>query len=192
MGSLNPGWNETSTDEVRNALFKEAMMLTQKEFLSKVTGLYTSWLPARSIVEAALTPTETEEQKSAKRQKTQEGEDDVEDVDDQILILKEYCPWIDHMFELEEEQNMVGRFKYCLFPDSSGGARIRAVPAAPGSFANRKPLPAPWRALRDDELSQLTGIEGCVFVHNSGFIGGNKTFEGALAMARAAIRFEEK
>jgi|TARA_B110000090_G_scaffold194798_1_gene230281 urease accessory protein len=79
-----------------------------------------------------------------------------------------------------------------LFPDSSGGARVRAVPAAPGSFASRKALPTPWRALRDEELSTLIGIEGCVFVHNSGFIGGNKTQEGALEMARAAIRFEDE
>jgi uncharacterized UPF0160 family protein len=35
-------------------------------------------------------------------------------------------------------------------------------------------------------------MEGCVFVHNSGFIGGNKTQEGALEMARAAIRFEDE
>lgn len=46
--------------------------------------------------------------------------------------------------------------------------------------------------MRDEELSTLIGIEGCVFVHNSGFIGGNKTQEGALEMARAAIRFEDE
>jgi len=27
-----------------------------------------------------------------------------------------------------------------------------------------------------------------VFIHMSGFIGGNKTYEGALEMARAAIK----
>jgi uncharacterized UPF0160 family protein len=33
----------------------------------------------------------------------------------------------------------------------------------------------------------MTGIPGCIFVHANGFIGGNKTKEGALAMARAAL-----
>ena len=40
-------------------------------------------------------------------------------------------------------------------------------------------------------MSTLTGIEGCVFCHNAGFIGGNKTKEGALRMARAALAFVE-
>ena len=105
VGGLNPGWNEPSTDEVRNALFKQAMMLTQKEFLAKVTGLYTSWLPARAIVANALTASDvdstSDEQKDAKRAKTED------DVDAQILVLTEYCPWIDHLFDLEEENNMV-------------------------------------------------------------------------------------
>ena len=44
-----------------------------------------------------------------------------------------------------------------------------------------------WRGLRDDELSRVSNIEGCVFVHASGFIGGNKTYEGALEMARRTL-----
>ena len=41
--------------------------------------------------------------------------------------------------------------------------------------------------MRDDALSALTGIRGGVIVHANGFIGGNKTREVALAMARAAL-----
>lgn len=59
---------------------------------------------------------------------------------------------------------------------------------APDRFESRKPLPAQWRGLRDDELSKETGIPGCVFVHASGFIGGNQTYEGALALARNALK----
>ena len=51
----------------------------------------------------------------------------------------------------------------------------------------RQPLPKPWRGLRDEQLSELTGIAGCVFVHTSGFIGGNRTHEGALKMAMHAL-----
>ena len=40
MGGLNPKWNQESSDLVRNTLFKDAMMLTQKEFLDKIVGLY--------------------------------------------------------------------------------------------------------------------------------------------------------
>ena len=64
--------------------------------------------------------------------------------------------------------------------------RVQAVGVAPDRFESRKALP--WRGMRDDELSAETGIPGCVFVHMSGFIGGNKTYEGALEMARAALK----
>jgi len=40
-----------------------------------------------------------------------------------------------------------------------------------------------WCGVRDEELSELSGIPGCIFVHASGFIGGNKTYDGALQMA---------
>lgn len=49
-------------------------------------------------------------------------------------------------------------------------------------------LPEEWRGMRDEELSTLSGIKDCVFVHSSGFIGGNKTREGTLAMARYALK----
>lgn len=42
--------------------------------------------------------------------------------------------------------------------------------------------------MRDDELTQLSGIPGCVFVHASGFIGGNKTYDGALEMAQKSLQ----
>lgn len=59
-----------------------------------------------------------------------------------------------------------------------------------GSFENRRSLPAAWRGLRDEALSTASGIPDCVFVHTSGFIGGNKTLEGALEMARRSLELE--
>lgn len=182
VGSLNPAWNEPSSNEVRNAQFQKAMMLTQREFIEKVEGLYKSWLPARQIVERAVLANIDAYKKRA-------APDSASAADSRILVLDEFCPWIDHMFDLEEEHGIKGRFIYCIFPDSSGGARVRAVPDEPGSFGNRKALPEPWRGVRDADLSSLIGIEGAVFVHNSGFIGGNKTFEGALQMARVAVDY---
>jgi uncharacterized UPF0160 family protein len=61
------------------------------------------------------------------------------------------------------------------------------MPVSVDSFENRKPLPAEWRGLRDKELSVKAGIPGCVFVHAAGFIGGNKTYEGAVRMAQKAL-----
>ncbi|KAG9340616.1 hypothetical protein JZ751_021172 [Albula glossodonta] len=49
-----------------------------------------------------------------------------------------------------------------------------------------------WRGVRDEALSTLSGIPGCVFVHASGFIGGNRTQEGALEMARRTLQAAAK
>lgn len=48
-------------------------------------------------------------------------------------------------------------------------------------------LPEAWAGFRNEELSRVAGIEGCVFCHTVRFIGGNKTRDGALAMARKAL-----
>ena len=58
-------------------------------------------------------------------------------------------------------------------------------------FTSRKALPSPWRGVRDADLAAVSGIDGCVFCHSAGFIGGNKTRQGALAMAKAALAFVE-
>ena len=79
------------------------------------------------------------------------------------------------MFEIEVEQDISpeGRPLYVLYPDEmASNWRIQAIPISPDSFESRKALPEAWRGVRDDALSQLTGIPGCIFVHASGFIGG--------------------
>jgi uncharacterized UPF0160 family protein len=81
----------------------------------------------------------------------------------------------EHLFGLEEELGKSGKAIYVLYPDESGKWRIQAVPTNPDSFESRKSLPEAWRGVRDDALSQLTGVGGCIFIHASGFIGGEST-----------------
>lgn len=52
---------------------------------------------------------------------------------------------------------------------------------------SRLPLLEQWRGLRDDQLSELSNIKGCVFVHSNGFIGGNLTYDGVLKMAKKTL-----
>lgn len=56
----------------------------------------------------------------------------------------------------------------------------------------RLPLLEEWRGVRDEALSELSGIQGCIFVHAGGFIGGNKSMEGALEMARQTLQAAAK
>lgn len=39
----------------------------------------------------------------------------------EVLRLDEFCPWKDHLFEVEAEQGIQGRTKYVLYPDSRAG-----------------------------------------------------------------------
>ena len=169
VGKLNPAWNEPSDAATQATQFAKAMEMTGSEFVAAVKYYGHSWLPARSHVEAAL-----------------DGAKDVHP-SGEIIKLPCYCPWKEHLFELEEERGTDPLPKYALFEDSSGAWRIQAIPLTPNAFENRKPLPAAWRGVRDAALDEVSGIEGCVFVHAAGFIGGNKTYEGALAMATKAL-----
>ena len=58
-------------------------------------------------------------------------------------------------------------------------------------FFFRLSLLEEWHGVRDEQLSSLSGIKGCIFVHASGFIGGNETREGALEMARKTLQHRD-
>ncbi|KAG2660590.1 MYG1 protein C694.04c-like [Panicum virgatum] len=172
VGRLNLDWTDPDqSPEKENAAFQQAMMLAGSEFMESVRFHVKSWLPARSTVLECL----------LSRGKV--------DPIGEIMVLDRFCPWKLHLFELEEELKIDPLTKYVLYQDErSKSWRVQAVSVAPDRFESRKALPEKWRGMRDDELSTETGIPGCVFVHMSGFIGGNKTYEGALEMARAALK----
>lgn len=82
-----------------------------------------------------------------------------------------------------------------IYPDETGGQwRVQAVPVSPESFESRKALPEAWRGLRDDELSKTSGVDGCVFIHASGFIGGacNATTSKGQWLSGPIIRKQDK
>ncbi|KAL9090066.1 MAG: hypothetical protein Q9159_002234 [Coniocarpon cinnabarinum] len=158
-----------------DARFLQASEFTGSQFVSELTDAFHSWLPARHIVHESFLN---------RKQYDSQG---------RILVLpwrKEGLPWHDHLYKIEEEQREAGVTLYTLFPENGekdSKWRIRAVSRSSEGFELRKPLPEGWRGVRDEELSKLAGIDGCVFVHASGFIGGNQTFEGALKMAQTAL-----
>ncbi|CAI5740432.1 unnamed protein product [Hyaloperonospora brassicae] len=167
---LNPRWNEDQGSDRVNEQFQQAMYLTITEFTDAVHDLVHSWLPARALVEKAV---------NQRFETHKSGE---------IVHFPEYCPWKSHLHDLEAKLLIPGQIKFVLYNDPTGNmTRVQALNVAPGSFALRTGLLPAWRSLRNEELSQVAGIEGCTFVHNAGFIGGNRTYEGALEMAVRSI-----
>ncbi|KZT30402.1 metal-dependent protein hydrolase [Neolentinus lepideus HHB14362 ss-1] len=173
VGWLNPAWNEPVDSASVDVRFEKASNLTGEEFLGRLDYYGKAWLPARDIVASAL----------SQRSNI--------DPSGKIILFTQFAPWKEHLFELEAEQAIPEESKpiYVVYPDeTSGNWRIQAVPISPESFESRKALPNSWRGLRDDTLSKASGIEGGIFVHASGFIGGNQSRDGALALAKKALQ----
>ncbi|KAI7867967.1 metal-dependent protein hydrolase [Spinellus fusiger] len=173
VGQKNPAWNEELTDPEIDARFVEASNMAGGELKDHIHGLTSSWLPARSLVVDAL-----------------EHRNEVH-LSGRILALEQSCPWKEHLMDLENERGLTGdkSILYVLYPESKpeGNWRIQCVPTRPTGFENRKSLPESWRGFRDGELSQISSVEGCIFVHAGGFIGGNKSRHGAYEMARLSL-----
>ncbi|KAJ3416640.1 hypothetical protein HDV05_000922 [Chytridiales sp. JEL 0842] len=169
VARLNPWWNQDGVN--LDERFEEAVKITGQEFLDKVLYIGKAWLPARDIVLKGLSE-RFEIHKSG-----------------HLILFNQFCPWKEHLHLLETETNVKEDQLplYIIYPDESKKWRVQAVPKSPESFESRKALPEVWRGVRDEELSKLSGIPGCIFVHASGFIGGTQTKEGALAMAIKAL-----
>ncbi|KAJ8378280.1 hypothetical protein AAFF_G00244150 [Aldrovandia affinis] len=173
VGHLNPRWNSKSQDTEEG--FRAAMKLVGEYFLDRVDYYQNSWLPARAVVEGAV------------QMRTQ-----VDPSGEVVLFDQGGCPWKEHLFSLEKELNVETPIKFVLYPDQSGQWRVQCVPAGLHTFQNRLSLLEEWRGVRDEALSTLSGIPDCVFVHASGFIGGNRTRQGALEMARRTLQAKGK
>lgn len=181
VGRLNPDWNDPRPSDpaewqkIEDGKFVKASARIGQEFRSSLEYLCKAWLPARQIVREAF----------VKRMQY--------DAQGRILVFDgQSVPWKDHLYRLEAETSVPEEQKvlFVLYPESPAlGAkwRIQTVSITKDSFESRKSLPESWRGFRDEKLDEITGIPGGVFVHAAGFIGGNKTFDGAMAMAKKAL-----
>ncbi|KAE9411118.1 metal-dependent protein hydrolase [Gymnopus androsaceus JB14] len=173
VAALNPPWNKSLDSQGMDAQFEKASSLTGSEFVGRLDYYANAWLPARDLLVAGI--------KSSKEKVDPTGK---------IILLESFLPWKEHLFDLESENvsSESPAATYIIYPDETGGNwRLQAVPVSPESFESRKALPEKWRGLRDEVLSETSGIPGGIFVHASGFIGGNKTKDGALQMAKDAL-----
>ncbi|KAI1396707.1 metal-dependent protein hydrolase [Hypoxylon fuscum] len=181
VGRLNPNWNDpTPSDpaeaqEAEDKKFVKASERIGDEFRLDLEYYAKAWLPARTIVQEAY-------QKRLQY-----------DAEGRIMVLEgQAVPWKDHLYTLEEQEGTDKKVLYVLYPEKPvPGAkwRIQAVPVNKDSFQSRKGLPEPWMGARDEQLDEVSGVPGGVFVHAAGFIGGNKTFDGAKALADKAVAF---
>lgn len=125
---MNPWWNQQDVNLFER--FLKAVEITGTEFVERVEYLAHSWLPARDIVVSCI---------EARTRIHPSGK---------IMVLDQFCPWKEHLHELEKELQIEEDQKplYVLYEDDREKAwRIQAVAIAPNSFESRKALPEPWR-----------------------------------------------
>ena len=166
IAQLNTNWMEeqgldsTAKAQLQESRFCEAIAITRK-FLDRAIIKKVSQLRAMDIVRQAPRL-----------------------LGGQVLHLQEGgMPWtrvvVDEMPEV----------LFVIYPDSEGDQyQIKTVPVAPGSFVARMDLPKSWAGLRDQELSEVTGVSDSVFCHMNLFIGGAKSLEGAIRLAGVALQ----
>jgi len=171
VAHLGPTWLDPNPDY--DAGFEKAMELTKTEFLDRVNYYGKVWWAARDVVSKAL-------------QSRFEAHPSGRVID----FSSGGVPWKEHLFELEVEEGLKDdtTILYAVFTDQNGMWRIQCVPLRVGSFENRLSLPAEWRGLRDQQLQQISGVEGATFVHAGGFIGGAKSKEAVMKMVEIALK----
>ena len=169
ISGMNPNWNDDCSAEAFDKHFFKASDFIGATFVNLVKGYGESWLPAKSIVLEAV-----KDRLNA-------------DASGKIVILPQFCPWKEHLYEIEKELGIENQIEFVLFEDSGKSWRVSTVPVSSTSFQFRKGLPEVLRGLRDDVLSEKSGVPDCIFIHAAGFIGGAKTKESAYRLAKMSL-----
>lgn len=168
---MNQRWNEPKlTQDEEDARFEKASAYAGNEFCEQLNELIDNWLPSRVIVMDAV-KNRMEYDSSGK-----------------IIYLEHGgTPWKQHIYTIERELKLDENILYVLYQSEPDNFRVHTVSVEGTAYTNRKSLPAQWCGLQGDELSAIALIDGCIFAHDNGFVAANKTKEGAIEMAKAAV-----
>ena len=158
IAGLNASWDEELTPEQEDARFEEAVALATRILEREIVGA-AAYDRARQLVLDAIARAE----------------------DPRVIELDRNMPWREAVLAGAPEA------LYVIYPKSDGWG-LQAVPTAPGSFENRRSLPAEWGGLGSDELAAATGVDDAVFAHVAGFYASAGSRAGITALAQLAMR----
>lgn len=101
--------------------------------------------------------------------------------DKSILVFEES---VDRHFFIKHEDVNVVVFKSTSSEEEKWKAEV--IPKDYGTFEDRVSFPTEWGGLRDEELTEVSGIKDAIFCHKGNFLFVSKTKEGAIAAAKVA------
>lgn len=97
----------------------KAMKLVGEELTSCVHSYRDIWLPAREIVQKAVSEhLQVTIDRTCVMSSISVTLCVKVDSSGAIIKLKTSCPWIDHLFELEKEMNLIGQIKFVLYKET--------------------------------------------------------------------------
>lgn len=101
------------------------------------------------------------------------------------LIFDKPMPWMDVFFEVGGERHPA---MFVIMPTGAHW-KLRGIPPSSRDRMNvRKPLPSTWAGLMNDELKQVSGIQGAIFCHKGRFISIWETKEDAMKALNKVVQ----
>lgn len=95
----------------------------------------------------------------------------------ECLFFDQSIPWMESFFELNGLDHPA---RFIIMPTGNHW-KLRGIPPSyEEKIKVREPLPKKWEGLLENELQEVTGIEGAIFCHKGRFISVWKTKEDAI------------
>jgi uncharacterized UPF0160 family protein len=150
IGGFNARWDESLTPEQERERFDAALALA-RDILAREVASAASGHRSELIVREAIAAA----------------------TDPRVVELPVNAPWKQVLVPEAADALFV------IYPKRQGFG-LHAVPREPGSFENRRDLPAAWGGLQGADLVAATGVEEALFCHAKRFL--------AVAGSRAGIK----
>lgn len=116
-------------------------------------------------------------------------EEEIDNVKDNILILKEYMPYKDAIFNSSKEH--AKDIKIVITPSNRGGYNIKPMTVSLESKELVVHFNKEFLGLHNEELANVSGIKTARFVHSQGFIACAETLDDAILLAKMALNNKE-
>lgn len=113
----------------------------------------------------------------------------IDTVQNNILILDEYMPYSDTIFD--SNNSKAKEIKIVILPSNRGGYNIKPMKVSKDSSDLIVNFPLEYRGLHDEELAQISHIKTARFIHSSGFLACTETLEDAILLAETALNNKE-
>nr|VZI38925.1 unnamed protein product [Spirometra erinaceieuropaei] len=207
---LNPAWNKA---EDESQCFSKALAMVTEELVGNVRRLAYVWLPAKAIVKNCFNSRFSVHPSGLIMRLTPAGcpwmehffeLEKEQSVGEDAPSEKGQLPFIKRTVFLVKDGTK--RFSVTTIPItldqpfSNRCVTIAGLLCASSASANqiasfikqsafcRVMFPEPWAGKCGRELDKVVGISGCIFVHSNRFLGIHRTREGAVEMAKRALR----